>query len=541
MPMAADPDTLSDLDSFSLEDLKHRHAETGKGAQELLKRTQSSTVNVKARQEDVKLLKGGIRQLTEHSETLMSAFEALERKHYEQTQEIVASDAEIKRLHSLLESSSVASVDGMDDDDAEEDTDAGEEAEDDDDNAASPAAMDSPLSIYVKEMMKQATERIEQKWKGRFAEQVAEHERALAQERERSSASIVSNSLLATETKHEKEDEVKAIREENIALHLQTKHLQIELDTLKTEVDFMKKLLDDQDDEKSSSAHSFWQKTTDLAKQNRNLTEEITLLNQTVNQLNEVIKNQRLKDSDIKSQNEVYVKRAKECEIEARLVQDTLTAVEQKFEDEKARREQFQVNVEQLTVENTALYAQMVALQTTHEAKMEEMRARFEKRNVVLAGEMKVLQTQNRLMRSAEPTAKAAGHVATAEEDREMNERLQEMADELLSVRQELSERTDQIAELEKKLAETEMIRRKLHNTVQELRGNIRVHVRLRPFLRSDGMEALVENPMPAISSDTFASTLTTRSEKPHTFAFDKIYGQSDTQEVVFKVCSLCR
>ncbi|POM57649.1 Hypothetical protein PHPALM_37808 [Phytophthora palmivora] len=85
------------------------------------------------------------------------------------------------------------------------------------------------------------------------------------------------------------------------------------------------------------------------------------------------------------------------------------------------------------------------------------------------------------------------------------------------------------------KIAEGEAIRRKLHNTIQELRGNIRVHVRLRPFLRSDGPEGLTENPESAIMCDTFASTITTNVDNPHTFAFDKIYGQSDSQEFVFK------
>jgi len=92
----------------------------------------------------------------------------------------------------------------------------------------------------------------------------------------------------------------------------------------------------------------------------------------------------------------------------------------------------------------------------------------------------------------------------------------------------------DVIAELELKVAEGETMRRKLHNTIQELRGNIRVHVRLRPFLRSDGEEGLAENPESAILCDTFASTITTNVESPHTFAFDKIYGQAASQEFVF-------
>ncbi|KAE9346864.1 Kinesin-like protein [Phytophthora rubi] len=238
---------------------------------------------------------------------------------------------------------------------------------------------------------------------------------------------------------------------------------------------------------------------------------------------------------------------------EKNLLQDKLAAMEANFEDEKHRREQFQVNVEQLTVENTALYAQMVALQTTHEAKMEEMQARYEKRNISLVGEMKLLQDQNRLMRRTEPSNQreaygSSGAIGgsgygssnsmgspTRADVEETTQRIQELTDDLLEARQEITEQADIIAELEMKIAEGETMRRKLHNTIQELRGNIRVHVRLRPFLRSDGEEALGENPQPAIMCDTFASTITTNVDNPHTFAFDKIYGQSDSQEFVFK------
>ena len=42
------------------------------------------------------------------------------------------------------------------------------------------------------------------------------------------------------------------------------------------------------------------------------------------------------------------------------------------------------------------------------------------------------------------------------------------------------------VAEQEEKLLEADNERRKMHNTIQELRGNIRVYVRVRPFLSSD-------------------------------------------------------
>ena len=44
----------------------------------------------------------------------------------------------------------------------------------------------------------------------------------------------------------------------------------------------------------------------------------------------------------------------------------------------------------------------------------------------------------------------------------------------------------EKLASCEKEVQEGELIRRKLHNTVQELKGNIRVFCRLRPLLTSE-------------------------------------------------------
>lgn len=522
------------LESSSVEDLKSQHLVAERGVQELLKFS-STSVNVKARQEEAKLLKGGIMQLSQHSGTLMAACEALEQRSQRQDQELQISRMEIQRLLNLLAEEKEPLVFSDDAAEAPSQTDSDPNEESGDGEPPKPRLkMDSPLTKYVNEMMKKATDQIEEKWKARFAEQVAEHEQALAQERERSSASVMSNSRLVTETKHEKEDEMKALREENVKIGMEKKQLEFETDAVRGELDFIKSLLDEQDEARSSS--TFWQKTTDLAKANRALTEDVTQLNQTVNKLNESARITKIKMKELKVENFERVGKTKVLEVEKQVLQDKLTAMEAKFEDEKTRREQFQVNVEQLTVENTALYAQMVALQTTHEAKMEELRSRYEKRNFVLAGEMRLLQTQNKLMRNSELVHNGGSSVSYDEDEGEMSDRLKEMTEELLNVRQELSEKVDQIAELEWRIGESEQVRRKLHNTIQELRGNIRVHVRLRPFLRSDGLEASSENPKPSIRADAFSSTIVTNSDKPHAFSFDKIYGQSDSQEFVFNV-----
>jgi len=92
----------------------------------------------------------------------------------------------------------------------------------------------------------------------------------------------------------------------------------------------------------------------------------------------------------------------------------------------------------------------------------------------------------------------------------------------------------DLVAELEKKLHEGEIHRRKLHNTIQELRGNVRVNVRVRPFLRSDGIDPAQAKSI--LKCDSENSLIRTVGDKKLTFTFDKIFGQTHTQEHIFQV-----
>jgi len=59
-------------------------------------------------------------------------------------------------------------------------------------------------------------------------------------------------------------------------------------------------------------------------------------------------------------------------------------------------------------------------------------------------------------------------------------------AETVSSLRVDLEEARRRIDELEAEAREGEMVRRRLHNMVQELKGNIRVFARVRPLLSSD-------------------------------------------------------
>lgn len=97
------------------------------------------------------------------------------------------------------------------------------------------------------------------------------------------------------------------------------------------------------------------------------------------------------------------------------------------------------------------------------------------------------------------------------------------------------------IAEYEEKLRQGEVQRRKLHNLVQELRGNVRVFARVRPYLPNDGVD-MSNPPEPTITAKVDANSMRIarsprgpddRAEE-HLFTFDKVFGPSTSQETVF-------
>lgn len=84
---------------------------------------------------------------------------------------------------------------------------------------------------------------------------------------------------------------------------------------------------------------------------------------------------------------------------------------------------------------------------------------------------------------------------------------------------------------LQKELAENEQIRRDMHNKIQALQGNIRVFVRIRPFLHTDEDQksAIV------VSPDGAGLQIRNRNNnEEHKFTFDRVFPPSAGQEFVF-------
>lgn len=94
-----------------------------------------------------------------------------------------------------------------------------------------------------------------------------------------------------------------------------------------------------------------------------------------------------------------------------------------------------------------------------------------------------------------------------------------------------IEERDRRIAHLESEVLKGEQIRRQMHNRIQELRGNIRVYVRTRPFLPGDNGETVSSID---VLPDGESLAIEGQNAKTHEFKFDKVFAPSAGQEVVF-------
>ncbi|KAF8552228.1 kinesin-domain-containing protein [Imleria badia] len=108
------------------------------------------------------------------------------------------------------------------------------------------------------------------------------------------------------------------------------------------------------------------------------------------------------------------------------------------------------------------------------------------------------------------------------------------------------------IAFLEQEAREAEMVRRKLHNMVQELKGNIRVFCRVRPVLPNelaseDPAKALVANiafpdkrdHKEIVLTSSSSSAMGQERKEVYAFSFDRVFEPESTQGNVFEEISL--
>lgn len=107
----------------------------------------------------------------------------------------------------------------------------------------------------------------------------------------------------------------------------------------------------------------------------------------------------------------------------------------------------------------------------------------------------------------------------------------------------QMREAIERAQELQDKLRAEESIRRKLHNQVQELKGNIRVFCRVRPVLEADAVEEKARISFPDMNGDAKdieikgpeeKSSLGTDMTRTNSFSFDRVFGPAYQNQHIF-------
>lgn len=185
-----------------------------------------------------------------------------------------------------------------------------------------------------------------------------------------------------------------------------------------------------------------------------------------------------------------------------------------------------EIKLEVLTTEHIATSAQLnaacsdlAATKAHAEAAMNEKENEHKKEVEQLKFEMSVLKT--RAGKADEDSTKLSGS--------------SEVEDEAV-LKARIEEKNRRIRELEAHLLRSEEQRRRMHNCIQELRGNIRVYVRTRPFLPSD--KAVEDSAIDVSPDGESLSILDTRSSSSLDFKFDKVFAPSAGQDMVFQEVS---
>ncbi|GAU38963.1 hypothetical protein TSUD_378390 [Trifolium subterraneum] len=92
----------------------------------------------------------------------------------------------------------------------------------------------------------------------------------------------------------------------------------------------------------------------------------------------------------------------------------------------------------------------------------------------------------------------------------------------------------ERLEEKEQQLNEGESLRKKLHNTILELKGNIRVFCRVRPLLPDDGPAADMVVSFPSSTEALGRGVELAQSGQKYSFTFDKVFDHKASQEHVF-------
>lgn len=207
-----------------------------------------------------------------------------------------------------------------------------------------------------------------------------------------------------------------------------------------------------------------------------------------------------------------------------------------------------------LSAQNSSLSSELTNVKNTcseQRSDLERYRAATGKDLVALEAEKANSQMlSQRTKAQAETVAALQDQLTMIKEQRGAAEAQCDMlSEENRMLKSKIAELEVLLPAMEDRLRDSESIRRRLHNTVLELKGNVRVFCRVRPLSKTeeDGSESIALVPITTgdlsgrgleLENSNQKSALNKDAQK-HMFTFDRTFGPCSTQEEVFEEVSM--
>jgi kinesin family protein C1 len=216
---------------------------------------------------------------------------------------------------------------------------------------------------------------------------------------------------------------------------------------------------------------------------------------------------------------------------------------EQKEREERNERIALSAQMVAMTKEHAQMETQLNEAKDVLEARwrkqLQAQEGKFEdkEKELVSAGERVVgLQGEIDALKVALQNEKSTAVAENAEEMSKLNAEIMILNERLRAEERKFVSNgenyKENILKLEKQIREGQAERRRMHNLIQELRGNVRVFARIRPFLPGDGVD---DDAIPSIQpkSENSLKLISDGNDK-NNFSFDRVFGPSIGQEAVF-------
>ncbi|GMH96701.1 hypothetical protein TrST_g5295 [Triparma strigata] len=273
------------------------------------------------------------------------------------------------------------------------------------------------------------------------------------------------------------------------------------------------------------------------------LTAEKTSLESSLSIAQEALKEANTTLAEVKAELASFKSDSSGLEAQLSLEKELRSRAEEKEKEEKNERIAVSAQMMAMTTEMTTKEAQIreegEKKERELESKIVELQAKLEEKSTLCeerGEQIRGLESEKQSLREAMQSQEFQHAGASAEEIARLKGEVEVLKEKCRNAELRSAafgeKSAEDVRELEDQLTKMKTERRKMFNVIQELRGNVRVFARIRPFLPDDNVAA--DASPSVVPRSEFALKVSNEKGNEHKFSFDKVFAPSVSQEKVF-------